>query len=486
MKTIFLSILVLLLLSCSKPDNCQFKVDECKIVADFDTVTKNFSVKANLKININEALNNELHFKFTRNAKISNIQFMETDNSISPSFKCVYDTIFINIPKQLKNQKQLTLSLNYSLPIDSFTTNGIFRLNHDYKWLPFQYTDISKLNLEIFTPISYSAFASGDCTASSIQGNKTYSSWKSYDIPSSLVIIAPKNAYTDIKRVVEGIPLNFYFINKDTAGVDKIVNEISIAFHNFYRIFGGYKGNRLSLYELPDDVQGALALDRTIMFYRLSMSFPITDSADVSQQIDKSLGNLTQEKFNFPNDIFEMYEDYEQKTGKIPFAAEKIHKMELSYIFAHVTAHQWVGSGFQYAVGSRLNRFMEEGLTEYARWMFIENEYGKDSLNEVIKQTKNILEIYLQRQSNRDLPLSQINDLNGILYLKGPLVFHYVRQHIGDENWKTFLRTLYSKYYGKVIDYEIFKSELSKFDKNGSVIKRMEEMTEMKGILPEK
>ena len=97
---------------------------------------------------------------------------------------------------------------------------------------------------------------------------------------------------------------------------------------------------------------------------------------------------------------------------------------------------------------------------------------------------KSELKIYLSVGYN-SIPLTSNSKISGIPYLKGPLVFHYVRQKIGKDNFISFIRTLYSKYYGKVIDYEIFKAELSKYDKTGRVIKRMEEMTEMKGMLPE-
>ena len=123
-------------------------------------------------------------------------------------------------------------------------------------------------------------------------------------------------------------------------------------------------------------------------------------------------------------------------------------------------------------------------MTEYLRFMYIENKYGKDSLNEVLTEYRNKYNEDI-RGTEYDIPLSSNIVISTIHYLKGPLVFHWVRKQIGDENWKKFLRTLYQKYFGKVIDYNIFKQELSKYDKTGKVIKRMEEITEMNGMLPE-
>jgi hypothetical protein len=52
---------------------------------------------------------------------------------------------------------------------------------------------------------------------------------------------------------------------------------------------------------------------------------------------------------------------------------------------------------------------------------------------------------------------------------------------MGDKKWQTFIRKLYSKYYGKVIDYAVFREQLIKFASAETVI-RMEKHLNEKGI----
>ena len=64
--------------------------------------------------------------------------------------------------------------------------------------------------------------------------------------------------------------------------------------------------------------------------------------------------------------------------------------------------------------------------------MYIEDGYGTDSLDAVISSYKKEFETYYLN-TEYDAPIS-INQPNRITYIKGPLIFHYVRQKIGDDN----------------------------------------------------
>ena len=97
-------------------------------------------------------------------------------------------------------------------------------------------------------------------------------------------------------------------------------------------------------------------------------------------------------------------------------------------------------------------------------------------------QIRDVVNIYNKqiKGTDQDVPISS-NLPNRVAYCVGPLIFHVVRMKIGEDNWQKFISSLYAKYYGKMIDYDIFKKELSVYA-DSAVISNMENELETKGI----
>jgi hypothetical protein len=401
------------------------------IKVNYDTVGKQLDVKATIAINRIDQKKEMMNLLFTKLSKISKINFVENKIEYPISYNFLGDTIIMSIPKKLQNRKNVLLYVEYKLPTDTFTNNKIFLVVRAMKWCPLQYDVLSTLKMHIETPVNYEAFSSGDLIENTSNHINSYYTWEN-DINSGLpLLITPKNYYSHTVKAIDNKKLNFYFLNKDTTTTNKVITEMCKAFHFYSNTFGEYKHKQLSLFENPDGNEYAVTVETFI------------------QAGDPEIIN--------PN------------------------KMWIS----HETAHQWVGCGYFNAGkgNNRLQRFIEESLTECVRYMYIENVYGKDSLNKQITRVKTRFEKEILN-TEIDVPLSD-NLLTVLPYVKGPLIFLYVRKQIGDDNWINFLKALYNKFYGTVINYDIFKAELSKYDKSGKIIKRMEEFTNMKGILPD-
>lgn len=118
---------------------------------------------------------------------------------------------------------------------------------------------------------------------------------------------------------------------------------------------------------------------------------------------------------------------------------------DLSYqeVIVHETAHQWwyslVGND-QIEYG-----FLDEGLTEYSTVLFFENnpEYGltRDSLIKIAKTTySTYCTVYEKVFGNKDTSMlralpeyTSVYEYVNISYVKGALMFDYLREGLGDE-----------------------------------------------------
>jgi hypothetical protein len=405
------------------------------IKVNYDTVGKQLDVTATIAINRIDQKKEMMNLLFTKLSKISKINFVENKIEYPISYNFLGDTIIMSMPKKLQNCKNVLLYVEYKLPTDSHTNNKIFLVVRAMKWCPLQYDVISTLKIQIETPVNYEAFSSGDLIENTSDSKNSYYTWENNVNTGIPLLIAPKNYYSITRKTVSGKELNFHFLSKDTLLNQKIINEICNSFQFYSNTFGEYKHQQLNLFENPDSGDYAVSIETFVWAG------------------DLEIKNTNQGNY-----------------GKW---------------MSHETAHQWFGGGYFNAskVNNRLHRFIEESLTEFVRYMYIENVYGKDSLNKQIIHDKDRFEKEILN-TEIDVPISD-NMLNKLPYIKGPLIFLYVRKQIGNDNWISFLKTLYQKYYGTFINYDIFKAELSKYDKSGKIIKRMEEFTNMKGILPD-
>ncbi|MGA2297650.1 MAG: M1 family aminopeptidase, partial [FCB group bacterium] len=405
----------LIILSCNKaPQFSKINIVSYDMKVKYDTISRNLYVNSSILLEPLKQNNDKISLLFLSLAKINKICFMNKNAQFNTSYKFDKDTIFIDVPEQLQNNKKLSLYLEYKLSLDLISDKELLAVARSGKWCPLQYDNFSKWKIEIETPQNYIAYSSGDLIYSSIDNNHGYFIWENdYNLGVPL-IITPKNHYSIIKKIIDNKEINFYFVNKNSIIVNKIIRELYNSFHFYNKLFGDYKHKQLSIFELDDSGTDAMSIETFIVVH---------DSLFLHTNDPLFGGNLW---------------------------------------ISHEIAHQWIGSGYTNTFNTKLSWFIEEGLTEYVRYMFIEDNYGKDSLNAVFKQYKNEFETQILN-TNDDIPISS-NSSSRVIYIKGPIIFHYVRQQIGDDNWKNFLRTLYNNYYGKVIDYEIFKSELSKYD----------------------
>ena len=118
----------------------------------------------------------------------------------------------------------------------------------------------------------------------------------------------------------------------------------------------------------------------------------------------------------------------------------------------HEVAHQW---WYSLVGNDQLDEpWLDESLTQYASLFYFEDRYGPQSAQRVLENTFEVPYRYIQEREQDmavGLPVaSYTEDLYGaVVYGKGPLFFHAVRQQVGDEAFFEILRTYYDEYrYG--------------------------------------
>jgi aminopeptidase N len=119
---------------------------------------------------------------------------------------------------------------------------------------------------------------------------------------------------------------------------------------------------------------------------------------------------------------------------------------------AHEVAHQW---WYSLVGNDQLDEpWLDEALTQYATLLYFEQRYGQEVAERVRESVFERPYAVLQEQGmDMAIGLSVAAYSEGlygaVVYGKGPLFFHALREQVGDETFTAILRTYYERYrYG--------------------------------------
>jgi len=420
----FILLLFLLIVFCSfqETKKPEVVITSYNIEMKLDTVLRKLDIQAVLHIE-NPDTAGVIQLLFSHRMKIDKAQV----NGKPVNYKFANDTLSARVGSLNK----IELTLNYSLPIDTFKHDKIFALSRGMKWCPYFHDNLSELNSKVTVPKGYKVYSSGEL----ISNNET-SDGRCFEFHNKInsglpFIIAPISYYKEIDKKQNNISIKYCFHNPDTALTNSLIKESLKAMDFCINYIGDYNRTQLTYIEFPG-FGSAQSLETFLL---------------MSDDFIKYFG---------------LYHD-------------------MKFWVSHETIHQWIGAGYFNTIykSPKYACFIEESLTEYMRDIYIEKTFGKDSLAGEIKDRVHTYNKEI-KGTDQDVPVSSNMQIR-VTYVLGPLIFHVVRMKIGEDNWHKFISSLYSKYYGKVIDYEIFKKELSVYA-SPSVISNMENELETKGI----
>jgi len=119
----------------------------------------------------------------------------------------------------------------------------------------------------------------------------------------------------------------------------------------------------------------------------------------------------------------------------------------MEWVVVHEVAHQWWYS----LVGNDQvdEPWLDEALTQYSTLLYYENRYGAESAAELVEQV--FRQSYQELvESGRDAPVGlpvaaySEKDYGPVVYRKGPLYFHALRQEVGDESFWAILQMYFT------------------------------------------
>jgi len=257
------------------------------------------------------------------------------------------------------------------------------------------YSETSFYTVHITAPAEMALFASGTCTPPTLNpdGSATWSC-ATGPMRDFNAILGPD--YLVESNIVEGVTVNSIFYSNHREGGELALAQATEAVRIFSDRFGPYPFTELDVVETPTYAGGieypGLVVINSVYYETLS-------------------------------------EDME-------------------WVVAHEVGHQWWYS----LVGNDQvdDPWLDEALVQYSTLLYYEDRYGAALAAELVD------EVFWQSyrdlvESGRDapvgLPVAAYDgaDYGPVVYRKGPLYFHELRQAVGDGDWGVILQTYFER-----------------------------------------
>jgi aminopeptidase N len=390
---------------------------------------------------INDLTSSNVDLMFTHFAQIEKI-ITSKEQPIQYNFFDA-DSIRLQLPKDISSQKKQTILFKYSIPVDSISSSKscVYCLGRPERWYPLQYNDLSTHTLSVELPAKYSSLSTGN--GFEIQHDKTKKfSWNdkyNFTIP---LFIFKSDSLQFFSKNADKTKINFYFYTRDKTVQDNFSKIITDSFQYLNTFFGNdYPYDTYSFIEIPDYPAG---------------------SATGSLQV-------------FGTTLISDFYTY----GKLYSLKPAVHEV----------VHEWWGIGrihFKDKTNDKGLQFLRESVNEYLTYMFFENYWGADSLNTCIDMAKAYYNGYITPENDKlilDIPQQFTTwEEAVIVYYKGPLIVHELRNMLGDEDWERFIKSFYATYKNKYATYNDFITVLSNYDKNSKITMTLTHFLNSKGL----
>ncbi len=334
------------------------------------------------------------------------------------------DTLRLTIPPALASSQELTIDFEYTLPVSE--SEDLMILDRGHRWYPLILDQIARFKLTAEVPCDYVVFSAGNLVEEKTFPEYSQFIWESkipvFKIP---LIVTKTGIYKETVKEIDGKKIYLYSSTIDEKTGKKIVSEACRIFKFFSGFIGEYPHNRLTLIEIPG-LKGINIATALLM-----------------------LGSTSIDEF---------------KKGYY----RGLHFSIAAQWFAAGVFFKFFGKGFW---------FLEVSLPHYLRLMYLEQTGGRDAFDKGLQRG---LDAYKKiAGTDKDVPIIEVDFPNTrekgmVIYGKGPWVLDRVRNLIGDENWEKFLKDIYKDFRGGILTYDEFKKHLSKYDKDGSCIIRLE------------
>jgi aminopeptidase N len=266
------------------------------------------------------------------------------------------------------------------------------------------YSDIAAYEVQVTAPSAMTLAASGSCVKERQEAETT--TWACEAGPMRNFVMILGENFGLANRVVQDVVVNSYFYRGHERGGGRALEVAAAALAAFTELFGPYPYLELDVVETPNYLGG----------------------------------------MEYPGLV--VIED-----GLYPGVAG------VEWLAAHEVAHQW---WFGVVGNDQVDEpWLDEALTQYSTMLYYEQVYGPERAAGILRGE------FLQTHQSlirrgRDMPAGLAAAAYGpelywqVVYDKGALYFHELRQVVGDEPFFEILRTYYSRHRYRIATPESF------------------------------
>ena len=378
---------------------------------------------------------------------LSEVQFIFSSESNLHSVKYLKDGNWISIPYQFSGKDSLLLLFEsgilpdnkYDLRFEySFSTNllkdSLVIIDRGHRWYPLILDQVAPFKLTCNVPKGFQVLGAGDLISVKDNEDKTTFVWESKSSVFKLpLIIFNSTRFKELKYDSSGISINFIYLNSDSIEALSVIKEAFKSVKFYSEHIGNYPYKKLTLFEVTE------------------------------------------------------WEGINVGRGFIMIGTQSFEMMKQGYFESLnlTVAQQWIGAGVSAKYGSPGFWFLSLSLPHYLRLMYLRQSQGEESF---LKSMNEPLEKYKEfAGKENDIPIINIDSPNSrekglILYGKGPFVLSKIHKAMGDKKWLSFLQNLYKSFRGKILTYDEFEKQTSRYDENGSILTLLKKLITQKGI----
>lgn len=351
---------------------------------------------------------------------------LKNGEHVTPSIELEGSGLRVPLEPPLGPDQMLTLSMDFTvdIPTSGAHGHGLFSYIQGVMALPTVYpkipvhnedgwnvevapvhgddifADVSAYKVRITAPPAFTLISSGACT------RPEEGTWLCEAAPVRDFALILGKDYERAARRVAGVVVNSYFYPWHAAGGGKALDVAVGAMEAFSEIFGPYPYTELDVVETPNYLGGMEYSSLVVVEDRL----------------------------------------YPGVSG-------------VEWLTAHEVAHQW----WTIVVGNDQvdEPWLDEALTQYSTMLYYEEAYGKERAQAILYSE--FIQTYESlKATGRDMPAGLPADAYPpslywrVVYDKGALYFHELRERVGDEPFFEVLRTYYGRYRYQIATPEAF------------------------------
>ncbi len=261
------------------------------------------------------------------------------------------------------------------------------------------HADIAIYHVDVTVPAGQTLIASGTCTQPEIE------TWQCEAAPMRDFALVVGDNYERAARNVDGVVVNSYYYSQDEWGGNKALEVAVDSMEAFTAYFGPYPYTELDVVATPNYLGGM------------------------------------------------------EYSGLVVVSDNLYSGNGVEWLTAHEVAHQW----WMVVVGNDQidDPWLDEALTQYSTLLYYEWAYGKERADAILEsEFQRTYESLLWR--GRDMPAGLHAEAYpsslywDVVYDKGALYFHNLRETVGDDAFFTILQTYFQRYRYEIATPEDF------------------------------